>query len=143
MALPHDSPADTSLRLNEPDVLQMATIRQIETSTTSVADPGDTEVVEHGNRGRSSDEGDRPPAASVPRSVSWRLYLSHFLSTWNSRSFEFASVLFLAAIYPGTLRYLSIYAMVRSAAGIVLSTIIGKTIDRKPRLPVLRLSISE
>lgn len=73
--------------------------------------------------------------------TAWRLYLSHLLSTWNSRSFEFGSVLFLAHIYPNTLLYFSIYGMCRSSAGIVLSTTIGKAIDRKPRLQVVRSSI--
>ena len=72
-----------------------------------------------------------------------RLYISHFLSTWSSRSFEFASVLFLAHLYPGTLLYLSIYAMIRSAWAIVTSTSFGRAIDRHARLPVVRYSISE
>lgn len=77
----------------------------------------------------------------LPTAVVWRLYLSHFLSTWNSRSFEFGSVLFLAHIYPDTLLYLSIYAIFRSVAGILLSTAIGKAVDTKPRLAVVRSSI--
>ena len=74
--------------------------------------------------------------------VQWRLYVSHFLSTWNSRSFEFASVLFLAHIYPDTLLYLSIYAIVRSASAIFLSPAIGRAIDKHGRLPIVRSSIS-
>merc|ERR1712093_654137 len=46
---------------------------------------------------------------SVPKSIARRLYLSHFLSTWNSRVFEFGAVLYLATIYPGTLLPMSIY----------------------------------
>ena len=80
-------------------------------------------------------------ASAIPWAVAWRLYLSHLLSTWNSRSFEFGSVLFLAAIYPNTLFYLSIYAMVRSASAILFATGIGWAIDRKARLPVVRVSI--
>jgi hypothetical protein len=81
--------------------------------------------------------------SAVPPAIAWRLYVSHFLSTWNSRSFEFGSVLFLAAIYPNTLLWLSVYAVCRSAAGIILSTTIGKSIDRKARLLVVRFSIGE
>ncbi len=80
-------------------------------------------------------------ASAIPWTVAWRLYLSHSLSTWNSRSFEFGSVLFLAAIHPNTLLYLSIYAMVRSASAILFATGIGWTIDHKARLPVVRSSI--
>lgn len=78
---------------------------------------------------------------STPRAISWKLYTSHFLSTWNSRSFEFCSVLFLAAIYPNTLLYLSIYAMIRSASAIVLAAPIGRAVDSRDRLAVVRFSI--
>ena len=79
----------------------------------------------------------------IPRAICWRLYVSHFLSTWNSRSFEFGSVLFLAHLYPDTLRYLSIYALIRSASAIITSTPLGRAIDHYARLPVVRLSIGE
>lgn len=69
------------------------------------------------------------------------LYMSHFISTWNSRGFEFGAVLFLAAIYPGTLLPLSVYALIRSLAAIALSPQIGKYIDRSNRLEVVHLSI--
>lgn len=69
------------------------------------------------------------------------LYISHFISTWNSRGFEFGAVLFLATIYPGTLQPLSIYALVRALAAIVLAPAVGKFIDRENRLKVVRLSI--
>lgn len=79
----------------------------------------------------------------LSKSVTRRLYISHFLSTWNSRSFEFAAVLFLAAIFPGTLLFLSIYALVRSASAIAFAPLLGRTIDTKNRLQVVRFSISE
>ncbi|KAL8243744.1 hypothetical protein R6Q59_010002 [Mikania micrantha] len=69
------------------------------------------------------------------------LYVSHFLSTWNSRGFEFGAILFLATIYPGTLLPMSVYALLRAAAGIVLSPHIGRYIDTGERLAVVRLSI--
>lgn len=72
-----------------------------------------------------------------------RLYVSHFLSTCNSRVFEFGSVLYLAAIFPGTLLPMSVYAMARGASAILLSSLVGKYIDREDRLKVVRLSISE
>ncbi|KAI1172019.1 hypothetical protein F4777DRAFT_26231 [Nemania sp. FL0916] len=78
---------------------------------------------------------------AVPRRLELRLYLSHFLSTWNSRVFEFAATLFLAAVYPNTLLQVSIYALVRSAAAIIFSRALGLLIDRRGRLAVVRLSI--
>ena len=77
----------------------------------------------------------------VLKGVSTKLYVSHFLSTWNSRSFEFGAVLFLASIFPRTLLPLSIYALVRSSSAIVLGPAIGSTIDRSGRLGVVRGSI--
>ncbi|KAI5463355.1 Ferroporti-1 [Mariannaea sp. PMI_226] len=70
-----------------------------------------------------------------------RLYISHFLSTCNSRVFEFGSVLYLASIFPGTLMPMSVYAVVRGASVILLSSLVGQHIDREDRLKVVRLSI--
>ncbi|KAK7417832.1 hypothetical protein QQX98_004306 [Neonectria punicea] len=66
-----------------------------------------------------------------------RLCVSHFLSAWNSRLFEFGSVLFLTAIYPGTLMPVSVYALVRAAAAIALSPALGLWIDGADRLVVV------
>ena len=71
------------------------------------------------------------------------LYVSHFLSTWNSRAFEFDAFLFLAAIYPQTLLPASVYALARAASAALLSPWIGTYIDRTDRLKVVRLSIGK
>jgi lipoprotein signal peptidase len=71
------------------------------------------------------------------------LYVSHFLSTWNSRLFEFGAVLFISTIFPGTLFPASIYALTRSASVVVFSTAIGHLIDRSERIFLIRLSISK
>ena len=111
----------------------------LELSTTPAAEPETrTSNLEARNTDGVTITSDPLP---LPTAVVWRLYLSHFLSTWNSRSFEFGSVLFFAHIYPDTLLYLSIYAIFRSVAGILLSTAVGKAIDTKPRLAVVRSSI--
>ncbi|CAO2657919.1 Nn.00g071790.m01.CDS01 [Neocucurbitaria sp. VM-36] len=75
------------------------------------------------------------------RPLLWRLYLSHTLSTWNARTFEFGAVIFLAAIFPGTLFFASCYALFRSAAAAVLGSWIGNQVDHKDRLHVVRQSI--
>lgn len=72
-----------------------------------------------------------------------KLYISHFLSTWNSRLFEFGAVLFISTIFPGTLFPVSIYALTRSASVVVFSTAIGHLIDRSERIFLIRLSISK
>lgn len=74
--------------------------------------------------------------------VLFRLYVSHTLSTWNSRMFEFGSVLFLASIFPGTLLYASIYALGRSLSAVLLSSWLGSMVDRSNRLKTIRHSIS-
>lgn len=72
-----------------------------------------------------------------------KLYVSHFLSTWNSRLFEFGAVLFISTIFPDTLFPASIYALTRSASVVVCSTFIGRLIDRSERMHLIRLSISK
>jgi solute carrier family 40 (iron-regulated transporter), member 1 len=77
----------------------------------------------------------------VPPRVARRLYVSHFLSTWNSRVFEFGAVLYLAKIFPDTLLPMSIYAFARSLSALIFSSAIGRYIDENDRLKVVRSSI--
>ncbi|KAL8905643.1 MAG: hypothetical protein Q9171_006592 [Xanthocarpia ochracea] len=88
--------------------------------------------------------GNRPSAklneADFTR-ITVRLYASHLLSTWNSRMFEFAAFLFLAGVFPGTLLFASIYALARSFAVFLLSSLIGRLMDRSNRLLTIRHSI--
>lgn len=100
------------------------------------------------NRGEASDDGasgvNDTNAARAPWALTKtarRLYVSHFLSTWNSRVFEFGSVLYLATIFPGTLLPMSVYAVARAASAILLSSMVGQYIDTGNRLRVVRLSI--
>lgn len=78
---------------------------------------------------------------AVQSSIHFHLYISHILSTFNSRVFEFGAVLYLASIFPSTLLPLSIYAIFRSAFAIVFGPIIGHWIDHGERLKVVRASI--
>ncbi|KAG7149661.1 Solute carrier family 40 member 1 like protein [Verticillium longisporum] len=55
---------------------------------------------------------DRTPARKGHEKTARRLYLSHFLSTWNSRVFEFGAVIYLATIFPDTLMPMSVYAFI-------------------------------
>lgn len=79
----------------------------------------------------------------VPNSIARRLYISHFLSTWNSRVFEFGAVLYLATIFPGTLMPMSVYALVRGLSAIIFAPAVGLYIDVGNRLQVVRVSIGE
>ncbi|KAK0384140.1 hypothetical protein NLU13_8229 [Sarocladium strictum] len=80
------------------------------------------------------------PSNVSPR-ITRRLYISHFLSTWNSRVFEFGAVLYLATIFPGTLLPMSVYALVRGISAIVFAPAVGQYIDSQNRLKVVRASI--
>ncbi|KAF1971671.1 hypothetical protein BU23DRAFT_569829 [Bimuria novae-zelandiae CBS 107.79] len=82
-----------------------------------------------------------PASTTHTRSVLWKLYLSHTLSTWNARTFEFSAVIFLAAIFPSTLFYASCYALFRSLTAFLLSSTIGHQVDSSERLSVVRHSI--
>lgn len=93
----------------------------------------------------SNDEGAEGPALSRTdfKNLAIRLYLSHFLSTWNSRMFEFAAFLFLAGVFPGTLLFVSIYALARSFAVFLLASPIGEIMDKANRLATIRQTIGE
>lgn len=86
---------------------------------------------------------DEVESAQVSRTYNRQLYVSHFLSTWNVRGFEFGAVLFLATIFPGTLLPMSVYALVRAASAILLSPVVGRYIDSGGRLQVIRVSIGK
>lgn len=86
-------------------------------------------------------EREEPLPPSIPAHLALRLYTSHFLSTWNSRLFEFGSVLFLTSIYPDTLLPMSVYALVRSGAAIIFAQGLGSWIDRGERLSTVQISI--
>lgn len=87
-------------------------------------------------------EDDIPQAQSVgAATIARRLYVSHFLSTWNSRVFEFGAVLYLATIFPGTLLPMSVYAFARGLAAIMFAPAVGQYIDGGNRLQVVRISI--
>lgn len=73
--------------------------------------------------------------------ASSKLFLSHFLSTWNARLFEFAAVLYLSGLYPDTLLPMSIYATARSLAVIFFASCTGAYIDSNDRLRVMQFSI--
>lgn len=77
----------------------------------------------------------------VLRHIALRLYVSHFLSTWNSRLFEFGAALFLTFVFPGTLLPISIYSLVRNAGYILFAQPLGQWINTGNRLNIIRTSI--
>ncbi|KAJ4418753.1 hypothetical protein N0V85_001308 [Neurospora sp. IMI 360204] len=82
-----------------------------------------------------------PIPIGISRSLTLRLYTSHFLSTWNSRLFEAGVVYFLASIFPDNLLPVSLYALSRNLAAILFAVPVGHLIDTAHRLTVVRASI--
>jgi iron-regulated transporter 1 len=70
----------------------------------------------------------------VPVRISRLLYVLHFLSTWNSRVFEFGAVLYLATVFPGTLLSMSVYALTRRLSAIVFAPAVGQYVHTSNRL---------
>lgn len=65
------------------------------------------------------------------------LVISYFLTTWNVRSDEWGTALFLSFLHPNTLLPVSVYSLASSLASIVTSPAIGYAIDKTPRLSFL------
>ena len=88
---------------------------------------------------RSTGEHNGPPGDEA--SFTRPLYVSHFLTTMNSRVFEFGAILFLAGMYPNSLTEVSTYAIVRSACAIFVAPKLGPYIDRSNRRTTVQYSI--
>ncbi|EPS41247.1 hypothetical protein H072_4815 [Dactylellina haptotyla CBS 200.50] len=70
------------------------------------------------------------------------LYLSHFLSTWNSRTYEFAAVVFTVEAFPNTLLPASISGIAQCITLIILSPLVGAWADHSAsRLNSLKVTI--
>lgn len=89
----------------------------------------------------SASSTDEVPGGQLPARITKRLYASHFLSTWNTRVFEFGAVLYLASVFPGTLLPMSVYALARGTSAVLFSSAVGQYIDTGNRLHVVRVSI--
>ncbi|THV45500.1 hypothetical protein BGAL_0481g00010 [Botrytis galanthina] len=77
------------------------------------------------------------------KTQAWALYLSHFLSTWNGRSYEFAAIIFTANAWPDTLVAASIRGIVRTLASICFSSGVGRWVDKSPdRLKTLLTTVT-
>ncbi|KAK0723121.1 Ferroporti-1 [Lasiosphaeria miniovina] len=81
-------------------------------------------------------------AAAIRHGLLWRLYASHFLSTWNMRSYEFTVILLFAQAYPNTLLPTSVRGVLTNGAALLLSPSIGRCVDRNAaRFRTMRLTI--
>lgn len=69
------------------------------------------------------------------------LYIAHFLSTWGIRNSEFSCTIFLAAAFPGTLYYVSLYTLAKSLTAVLFSSRVGSIVDQIDRLRAARFMI--
>lgn len=70
-----------------------------------------------------------------------KLYLSHALTSWVDRSFEFASYLLISKIYTSSLLQSSIYGLTTTLAALILSNQIGNWINILSRLNTYRTTL--
>ena len=91
-------------------------------------------------------EPDEQSEKSTPNGLTVRqrvlLYSSHTLSMWNSRSYEFAAVLFTTSAYPHTLTVVSLRGLSANFASLLFSPAVGRWCNRHPsRIRTLQLCI--
>ncbi|KAG0328322.1 hypothetical protein BGZ99_005675 [Dissophora globulifera] len=73
--------------------------------------------------------------------VDRKLYLSHLLTSWVDRSFEFASYLLISRVYTTSLLQASIYGLSTTLIALVLSPRIGNWINILSRLQTYRVTL--
>lgn len=70
-----------------------------------------------------------------------KLYLSHLLTSWVDRSFEFASYLLISKVYTGSLLQVSAYGLATTLMALLLSNRIGNWINILSRLNTYRITL--
>jgi len=70
-----------------------------------------------------------------------RLYVSHGLSAWGDRMWEFAIALLLINIWPGSLLLVALFGATEAIAVVFAGPIIGDWVDAYERLSVVRTSL--
>lgn len=70
-----------------------------------------------------------------------KLYLSHLLTSWVDRSFEFASYLLISRVYTRSLLQASVYGLTTTLAALFLSNRIGNWINILSRLNTYRITL--
>ncbi|KAL4222198.1 hypothetical protein ACF0H5_018235 [Mactra antiquata] len=69
------------------------------------------------------------------------VYISHFLSAWGDRMWQFGVGLFLVIIAPESLLLTAIYGFVMGAAILLFGPMVGDWVDRTARLSAARISL--
>lgn len=72
----------------------------------------------------------------------WKVYALHFLFMWNTRTYEYASILLVALAFPNDLTAASIRGITSTVSAMLCASVVGSWIDRAPsKLPPLLISI--
>ncbi|KAI9488590.1 Ferroporti-1 [Zychaea mexicana] len=69
------------------------------------------------------------------------LYISHFLTSWTDRVFEFLAYILLAKIFHESLLLPSIYGFITTMSAVFFSSYVGHWEDKFPRLPFVRYTL--
>ncbi|KAL4222197.1 hypothetical protein ACF0H5_018234 [Mactra antiquata] len=69
------------------------------------------------------------------------VYISHFLSAWGDRMWQFGVGLFLVIIAPESLLLTAVYGFVTGAAILLFGPMVGDWVDRMARLQAARISL--
>ena len=79
---------------------------------------------------------------SLTRSSAFCLFVSHFLSMWNSRTYEYGAILFIQASFPGNLLPSSINGIAETICVLFFASALGRWVDAaSSRLRPLLLTI--
>lgn len=70
-----------------------------------------------------------------------RLYISHFLTSWTDRVFDFACFLLIADIFKTSLLLASIYGFATTSSAILFGSSIGRLADATSRLTFVRITM--
>ncbi|XP_053639313.1 ferroportin isoform X2 [Cherax quadricarinatus] len=76
------------------------------------------------------------------RSATFKVYTSHFLSSWGDRMWMFAGGLFLLEVTPGSLRLAAVYGASLALTVIIFGAPVGHWVDRTSRLTSAQVSLS-
>lgn len=78
---------------------------------------------------------------SIARSQMRWLYLSHALSAWGDRMWEFAIVLLMIQIMPNTLLLSALFGFTEAATRVFAGPLVGDWVDHTNRLRVVKVSL--
>jgi iron-regulated transporter 1 len=77
----------------------------------------------------------------VDHAVINQVCILYFFGAWGKRMWEFAGIVFIMEIFPGSLLASSVFGLLETIASMLWGPAMGRYIDRNQRLKVIRLSI--